>query len=233
MIVAIQQPEHLPWIGFFNKMAQCDLYVYLDNVQFKKRYFENRNRIRARVGEQWLTVPVQTKGNYDQKILDVAIQEDPAWKRKYLGALEHNYKKAPYWSDVLAIVHPALDEAGHSLLDLNLSLIESVRRYLGIETKTVLASTLGVDGYAGSDLILEILKIVSATIYVSGPDGRNYLNLEQFTAADINVVFHDFIHPEYNQRFGPFLSNMSVVDCIANCGKEAGRIVRECYKVAA
>lgn len=231
MIVTIQQPEHLPWLGFFNKMAQCDLYVYLDNVQFKKRYFENRNRIRTKEGEQWLTVPVLTKGSYEQKLRDVAIQDDAAWKRKYLGTLEHNYKKAPYWADVRSIVYPALEASGNSLLNLNLSLIEAVRGYLGIDTKTVLASSLGVDEYAGSDLILEISKVTGASVYISGPDGRNYLQLDRFQAAGIKVGYHDFTHPEYSQPFVPFMPYMSIIDCIANCGKDTGRIVRDCYRI--
>lgn len=231
MIVAIQQPEHLPWIGFFNKMMQCDLYVYLDNVQFKKRYFENRNRICIKDGEQWLTVPVLTKGNFDQKIRDVAIQDDAAWKRKYLGTLEHNYRKAPYWADVQSIVSPALESAGTSLLDLNLSLIEGVRRYLGITTKTVMASSLGVDGFSGSDIILEISKATGASVYISGPDGRNYLKLDEFAAAGIRVLYHDFIHPEYAQMHGGFKSHMAVVDIIANCGPGSAKIIRECCTI--
>ena len=89
--MAIQQPEHLPWVGFFNKMSQCDLFVYLDNVQFKKRYFENRNKVKTNDGIKWLTVPVFTKGKYTQNINEVIVYNEPKWKKKYIDLLEYLY----------------------------------------------------------------------------------------------------------------------------------------------
>jgi len=118
MMVVIQQPEHLPWIGFFNKMAQCDLFVYLDNVQFKKRYFENRNKIKAEDGIKWITVPIYSKGKYTQNINQVVIDNESRWTKKYMGMIERTYKKSPFWNDVKSIVYPCLEQKYSKLVML-------------------------------------------------------------------------------------------------------------------
>jgi hypothetical protein len=229
MIVAIQQPEHLPWIGFFNKMAQCDLFVYLDNVQFKKRYFENRNKVNAKDGIKWLTVPVFTKGKYTQNINEVIVNNELDWKKKYTGLLEYAYKKSNYWIDIKNIVFPCLDVNTEKLIDLNLALVERCRNYLQIETPTLLASTLDVDQFSGSDLIFEICLKTGADIYISGPDGRNYLQCDNFFNMGMSIIYHGFIHPAYPQIYGDFTSHLSILDLIANCGPDSRSIVKNCY----
>lgn len=231
MIVAIQQPEHLPWIGFFNKMAQCDLYVYLDNAQFKKRYFENRNRIKTKDGVKWLTVPVYSKGRYTQKINEVVIDNESRWLEKYMSTLEHTYKKAPFWNDVKNIVFSCLDKNRKNLLDLNLELINGCANYLQIKTPTAIASTLNVNQFSGSNLILEICLKTKNNIYISGPDGRNYLQLDEFPKKGIEIIYHDFLHPVYTQLHGDFQPYMSIVDLIANHGHGSGEIVKNCYRM--
>lgn len=232
MIVAIQQPEHLPWMGFFNKMAQCDLYVYLDNVQFKKRYFENRNKIQTSSGLEWLTVPVKTKEKYTQKINEVMTLEEETWKRKYLGTLERAYGKHPFWKEVKALVYTPIEAAQGKLVELNLQLIERCREYLNITTPTVLASNLCLEGITGSELIFAICKQLGAKVYISGPDGRNYLALDKFHDAGIAVAYHDFKHPEYPQAVEPFTSHLSIIDLVANCGSSASEIINGCYAIS-
>ena len=230
MMVVIQQPEHLPWIGFFNKMAQCDLFVYLDNVQFKKRYFENRNKIKAEDGIKWITVPIYSKGKYTQNINQVVIDNESRWTKKYMGMIERTYKKSPFWNDVKSIVYPCLEQKYSKLVDANLSLIDKCKKYLMIETTTVLASNLEVDDFTGSDLNLEICIKTKADIYISGPDGRDYLDIDGFNQKGIKIVYHDFEHPVYPQLFDGFVSHMSIIDLIANMGPKSSHIVRECYK---
>jgi len=231
MIVTIQQPEHLPWIGFFNKMVQCDLFVYLDNVQFKKRYFENRNKIKTENGIKWITVPIYSKGKYTQNINEVIVNNELNWKKKYTGLLEYAYKKSNYWTDIKNIVFPCLDVNTEKLIDLDLALVERCRSYLQIETPTLLASSLDVDQFSGNDLILEICSKTGADIYISGPDGRTYLKLDEFEREGIKVVYHDFIHPDYPQKYGVFESHLSIIDLIANMGPDSSRIVKECCKI--
>ncbi len=197
MITAIQQPEHIPWVGFFNKMIQCDLFVYLDNVQFKKRYFENRNKIISNGEVLWLTVPVVTKGLQTQTICDVQIDYDQAWQKKYKGRLEHAYGKFPTWEDIKMITFPPLDKSFGKLVDLNLALINNIRDYLGIDTPTARASKMPCNNLKGSDLILEICSQSNSTTYISGPDGGNYLESEKFLIVDLSIVYLIFHHPFY------------------------------------
>lgn len=219
MQVAIQQPEHLPWAGFFDKMARCDLFIYLDNVQYKKRYFENRNKIRTRDGWAWVTVPVISKGHYTQWINEVRIDNRSNWKRKYLGSVRAAYGKTPHFKSVYPAVEAVLAKEYDKLLDLNLALIEMVRSLSGVTTPCRLASDILPDTPAvGSDLIFELCRKCGATTYVSGPDGGSYLQAENFENAGIELVFHEYVHPEYVQIPGGFEPYMSVIDALFNTG---------------
>ncbi len=226
MIVAIQQPEHLPWLGFFNKMAHCDLVVDLDNVQLKKRYFENPNRTRIADRVAWLTVPVASKSRFQQRIEDVRIHADGRWVRKYMGTLRQAYARAPFGADVEQLVRPHVEHGHPDLLSLNLALIESVRDYLGIVTPTIRASSMGLDALRGGDLILALCQRAEASVYASGPDGRDYLDTTAFDHAGVQVTYHDYAHPTYDQHAPTFMSHLSILDAIAHCGREAGDIVR-------
>ena len=230
MNLAIQQPEHLPWIGFFNKMIQCDLFVYLDNVQFKKRYFENRNKIRHKTETLWLTVPVISKNLYTQNICNVEIDYDQAWVKKYKGRLEHAYGKHPFWSELQEIIYPPLDKSFKKLTDLNFVLINKICHYLGIDTPTALASEMNCENLKGTDLILEICAQSNAKVYISGPDGVNYLDSKKFAKNGIEIVYHNFEHSEYPQMGEEFISHLSILDLIANCGRESLSFINDCHQ---
>lgn len=224
MVIAIQQPEHVPWLGFFDKMASVDEYVYLDNVQFKKRYFENRNKIRTADKWGWLTVPVITKGLYRQKINEVEIDNSRDWRKKYLNSIRASYGRSDFFKDVFYGLEDLINKEYKRLLDLNLSLIQFVRAYTGINTPVSKSSDIS-EG-KGSDLILDICLKRKAHVYISGPDGRDYLKLEDFKKNNIEVRYHDYMHPEYKQLNQPFISHMSVIDLLFNCGKEALGIIK-------
>lgn len=230
MIIGIQQAEHLPWIGFFNKMATVDGFVLLDHVQFKKNYFENRNRIKTANGVVWLTVPVRQNGRFGQSLMEVEISDDPKWKKKYLKTVEQEYKKSPFWEDVRNLIWPVFEQASNLLIDLNLGLIDSLAAYLKISTPRIRSSSMDVGGEHKGGLVLKICQSLSAATYLSGPDGRNYLDFASFEKNGIQVAYHDFGHPVYPQMHGDFVSHLSILDLIANCGQESQRIVRECYK---
>jgi len=223
-VVTIQQPEHAPWIGFFHKMMKVDLYVYLDNVQFKKRYFENRNKVRDGESSTWVTVPVISKNRYLQNISEVEILYEEDWKKSYQGRLLRSLTKAPFKDLIMEWFNRKIMPSEFvKLVDLNIEFINFGRESLKIDTPFVFASSLGVDSYKGKDLILEISKQTNADIYVSGPDGRNYLDTEEFKAAGIGLAYHDFEHPEYPQWQGNFISHMSFLDCLGNMGPVAMR----------
>lgn len=227
VIIAIQQPEHLPWLGFFDKMSKCDTYILLDNVQFKKRYFENRNKVRTKDGWHWIIVPVMLRGSL-QIIKDVEINNSVDWKRKYLGTIRVNYSGTESYREYAPKLTEIIEKDWNMLVDLNIELINWTIGILDIKTRLIRASELGITDSRGSDLILEICKKVGAETYISGPDGRNYLKLQDFDREAIEVVYHDFVHPTYKQRYSPFISHMSIIDLIMNCNAESGYIVKNC-----
>lgn len=224
MIVTIHQPEHMPWPGFFHKMSQADVYVLLDNVQFKKNNWQNRNRIMARSGEeQWLTVPVKLKGHTDTTICEIEINEQQDWRRKYWGRINDSYCKHPYfrtYADQLSVIV----NRGHShLRDLNRELIDFFRGVLGIYNRLVWASELPVKGKS-TELLTSIVKTVGGDTYISGPDGAKYMDLELFAREKIELLFHRFSPPTYEARNG-FLPGLSTLDVIMNHGEKSASII--------
>jgi len=219
MIVTIHQPEHLPWLGFFDKIRRADLFVVLDHVPYRKNYFQNRNRIRSAAGATWVTVPVLIKGHFGQPINEVRINHDgsPRWKEKYWTSIEQTYQGSAFWRDHAEPLRRKLESESDLLCELNVSLIEELMRALKIAVPMVRSSRLGLTG-SRSELLLNICRAVGAKTYLSGISGQEYLDLELFQANGVAVEFHEFHHPVYPQRHQPFLPCMSVIDLLFNCG---------------
>jgi len=228
MIVAVHQPQYLPWLGYFDKMDRADLFVLLDTVQFKKNEWQNRNRIKTAQGWQWLTVPVAYR--FPQRINQVEINPRINWARKHLLAMRINYSKAPYFSDYFDSFEKILSENWQGIAALNLRLVRALTELLGISTPLRLASELGNLPEGPDERLIAICQHLGAAVYLAGMGGKDYMNLEKFDKAGIKVVFQEFKHPVYPQLYGEFLPNLSVVDLLFNCGKQSLRIIREAQK---
>jgi len=220
--IAIHQPEHLPWLGYLDKARRADEFIFLDTVAFKKNYFENRNRIRTPQGWAWVTAPVLLKGRFGQAFQDVEINNQARWAEVYWRTLLQNYSRAPFWKKYGPALEGILLRPWEKLVDLNLALIGLVWREFGIATPTRRASTLGVTGKK-SGLLLDICRKTGATVYLSGPSGRDYLDQSLFADAGIGIEFHEFHHPQYAQRFSPFVPGMASIDLLLNEGPEGIR----------
>lgn len=216
-VVAIHQPNFLPWLGFFHKMMVADIFILLDNVPFTKNGFQNRVKIKSAQGEQWLTVPVLTKGRFGQLTCEVPINNASRWRRVHLAALRTNYQRAPYYSDVLEWLRPLYTEKHECLVAFNLSLIKAVVRYLKLSTKLMVASSLEQNG-SGPELLLQLVQVMDGNVYVSGPSGHDYLDIDIFNRAGIEVQFQEFQHPCYPQLYGDFTPGLSIVDLLMNVG---------------
>jgi WbqC-like protein family len=221
MIVTIHQPEFLPWLGFFDKAAQADTFVLLDNVQYRHKYFQNRNRIRSAGGECWLHVPVLLKGQGRPVIKDIRINSrEVRWAEKCWKSLLLNYAKAPHFSDHAAFFEGVFHREWDLLVELNVSIIRYLLKAFDVQASLILASDLGING-AGPDLILEIVKGVGGTSYISGVSGIAGRGSEfeaQFRAEGIDVRYQEFFHPIYRQLFDPFLPCLSAIDLLFNYG---------------
>lgn len=227
MIVSINQPAYLPWLGYFDRIVRSDLHIVLDHVQFEKNSMVNRNRIRCKSGWAWLTVPLRTKGAFGHLELSrIRIAEDGQWRQKHLKSLLMNYGKAEHFSSVYPGVEKVLLESGDVFSNLAKLLTEMLCGVLGIRTPILYSSDLNPERKK-SELVLELCAKVGATKYLSGPFGRNYLSADAFGAAGLEVLFHDYNHPEYGQIYSGFEPFMSVVDLIFNHGPKSLDILQD------
>jgi hypothetical protein len=217
MIVSIHQPAYLPWLGYFDKISRADLFIYLDTVQFQKNSFQNRNKIRTKSGSIWLTVPVVTSGIlYETKLKDLRIDATQKWQSKHLAALRMNYAKAPAFEEVMPLLAPFYERPQERLSDLCWEMLAFFSKRLGIGSRMVKASDLPPVPGAKSDLVLELCQQAGATTYLSGSMGRQYLELEKFGQAGIDVRFQDYQHPTYQQVYPGFEPNLGVADLLFN-----------------
>lgn len=224
MIVAVHQPQYLPWLGYFDKIDRADTFVFLDNVQYKKNEWQNRNRIRTTQGWQWISVPVLNQ--FAQQIKDVRINNRVRWKKKHFHALLYNYAKSRYFEEHRPFFERTYNRGWEYLLDINTHVIEYLVSVLGINTEIVIASNLNVRNHP-TERLIDICKALGADTYLAGKGGYKYMDMEKFRQAEIKVLFQDFKHRAYSQLFGTFEPFMSVVDLLFNHGKESLNIIRE------
>jgi len=225
MIVSIHQPQYIPWLGYFDKIASSDVFVFLDNVQFKKNEWQNRNRIKTVEAWQWLTVPVIHR--YTQKICEVKINNTIQWGKKHYNALVTNYSKTPFFKDYLPFLEKTYAQDWKHLADINIHFIRFLVEALGLsETKFTLASDYETREDRTGRLV-DLCKQLGGDIYLSGRDGAKYLNLKEFAEEGLEVRFQDYIHPHYPQLFGDFKPFLSIIDLLCNCGPESLSILRK------
>ncbi|MEH2106290.1 WbqC family protein [Nostoc sp.] len=220
MIVTISQPRYQPWLGYFHRIAISDLFIYLDTVQYTPRDWENRNKVKTDRGSTWLTVPV--KANYRAMIPEVLVDNEQFWQWKHWGTIKTYYGNSPYFCSFAERLHSIYKEKiWHSLTDLNFSLTDILCECLGLEQPQFIKATdLGIQG-KGSELILNICKAVGATVYLSGSQGRNYMDEAAFADAGINIHYQDYNHPVYPQLHNEFLPNLAAIDLLFNCGADS------------
>lgn len=220
MLITIHQVEHMPWLGLLHKIDQANLFVLADNFQFKKNYFENRNKIRTKTDWQWLTVPVEHDNH--KPINEVRIIYTSNWQRKYLETLKYHYNKTPYFNNYYPeIENIIMEKSGQNIYISNLNevLLLKFLSWFNIITTIIKSSTLDVQHLnAGSSTLLEICQKIKATEYLSGISGKKYLDINLFQQNNINVKFHEFVHPIYKQQYEPFIPGMSAIDYLFNKG---------------
>ena len=210
MFISIHQPEHLPWPGFFNKIKSVDQFVILDDVEFRKGYYHNRNKILTNMTkEEWVTIPLVKSSDKD-KINQKKIKiEDFKRLNSYKNKIYNAYKSADYFKLYEEKFFSIYEENYEYLIDLNLHLINFFLDKLQIETKIIKSSSLDIVGKK-SDLNLEICKRLEATKYLSGKSGKNYLDLDSFRKENIKVIFQSYEYPQFIENFK--FPNLSTID---------------------
>ena len=228
MKLAISQPTYLPWIGYLDIIDQVDVFVALDNVQYAKRSWQQRNRIKTATGLHWLTVPVKSQGRFEQRIDQVEII-NPLFVRDHLRAMEHAYRRSPFFDRYFGELQRQLSETTCPpyLADLNIRLLKWIMEVLGVRVPVIRASALQLTGKR-TELLVNICKTLGARQYLSALGSAAYLLDERqiFTAAGIEVKFQNFEHPVYPQVFTPFEPLATVLDLIFNTGESALSVLR-------
>lgn len=218
--LVVLQPSYLPWIGCFDMMAQADVFVWYDDVQFDKHGWRNRNRIKGPQGPLWLTVPVLHTGRGHQSIADTRIDETKSWRRKHLLSIEQNYARAPFVRDMLPRLAAILDSARDSISGLAMATTDWLAREFAIATPRHRASELDADGDRNGRLI-QLCNRLGANRYLSGDAARDYIDIARFAAAGVEVAWHGYRHPVYPQLHGEFVPYLSALDLLLNVGPAA------------
>lgn len=221
--IAVLQPSYLPWLGFFEQLMSVDTFVIYDDAQYTKNDWRNRNRLKTKDGFLWLSIPV--KGSIHSQIRDIRIDESKNWQDKHQKTITQLYSKSPYFEEVSALFSPLWNRRYEFLMDAAMDSIRIVAEYLNIETKIVYSSEIGAVGDKNEKLV-NICKIFNARNYYSGLSAQNYLNVELFERNGIEVAFQHYPHPVYPQKHGDFISHLSVMDLLFNCGKKSKQIIK-------
>jgi WbqC-like protein family len=223
--VAIHQPQYLPWLPYFAKAASCDVFVYLDDVQFQKNGVQNRNQIKMANGPFWLTVPV--RASLQNTIQQTPIDNTHAWSRKHLRSIDNSYAKASYKNFIETGMRQLLETEWTNIADLNIALTEWMFDKLDIRCKRVRSSELDIQD-SKDDLVIAICQAVGAKVYLSGQGAKAYQDINKFRAKEIQLRYQRYELALYSQCWPNlgFLSGLSALDLILNVGEDAKRIMQ-------
>jgi hypothetical protein len=225
-IVAIHQPNFFPWLGYYDKIARCDAFILLDNVQFPKTGGTWSNRVRILVNGQpaWLTMPIVRAYHGVRRITEMEINDSVPWREKIIKTLQANYTRAPYFKELFQILEALVNNPTNSLCTYNIHAITVIADLLGLDTgKLILGSRLQVNGQA-TDLLIEMTRAVGGAAYLCGGGADGYQEDEKFSAAGLKLIYQNFAHPVYPQM-GPseFFPGFSILDVLLNCGIQGTR----------
>jgi hypothetical protein len=224
MKVVILQPSYIPWRGYFDQIRRADLFIFYDDVQFDKRSWRNRNQIKTPTGKQWLTIPVFSHGAQTKNIPinEIRIVWEQSWNQAHWKSLRHAYAAAPYFERYQPLLTDFFQRKDEYLADFTIDLTIALAREMGIaHTQFMRSSEIhGIDGQK-TERLIQILKHVGASHYISGPSAREYIEEEIFKEAGISLEFMEYEYPEYPQLYPPFDPYVSVLDLLFMTGQDA------------
>ncbi len=215
--VVIEQPNYVPWIGYFDLIRQSDVWVWYDDVQYTRRDWRNRNRIAAGAGE-WLTIPVITKGRFRQPICDVEVDDARPWRRHHLDSIRRCYARAPFFQPMFEVMESALGASDNRLADLTIRLNESICVLLGLRPAFRRSSQMPRVIGTRDERLIRICRSVAGKVYLSGPAARAYIDPHAFAAADIELRYILYDYPPYTRGAREFVPNLSILDLLSWLG---------------
>jgi hypothetical protein len=229
MIVTIMQPAYLPWLGFFERAYLSDILIVLDHVQLdtnSKTNFTNRNKIKTNQDNIWLTIPIKKKGKYGELYINkIEIDNELKWKQKHLGSIKQFYGKSPFFNMYFPSLEKLICDEHNFLHSFINQINKQLFELLSINTKVIYSSSMPEITSKKDELILDLCKSVGANKYISGPLGRDYIDVSKFRSNNIELLFHDYKHPDYKQQFDGFIAYLSVIDLLFNHGLDSLQIL--------
>jgi len=226
--VVIHQPDFMPYLGFFHRLLYCDLFIILDHVQYvsKGSGWHNRDKIKTQNGEKWITISVE-KAPLNTSIYEIILSKND-WEKNNLNLIAENYKKAEFFDEIMPYIQELYSFECEMMMDFNLKSIEMLLKLFDIKIETIMASSLNPEGKK-NELLIDILKKVSAETYLSGVGAKAYMDEKLFENEGIKVIWQNFKHPVYNQLYGNFIPYLSSIDLLFNCGiEESRKTLRSC-----
>lgn len=217
--VGIIQSNYLPWRGYFNFIQDVDTFIFLDDAQYTRRDWRNRNRIKTKDGAAWVTVPVRDEFG-KTRICDAEVMYDSDWVGQQLGAIRSAYSRAPYFDCYFSQLCEFLSIEWSSISSLNQALCKWLSKELGVDTELRCATEFGCSGVK-SEKLLSLVEAVGGDRYLAGPAARDYLDVELFESRSVEVYWKEYDYPEYKQLWGAFRGDVSVLDLLFNHGDSA------------
>lgn len=231
MILVGHQPEYIPYLGFFQKVARADHLILVDHVQYARKDFQNRNYVRNHEGKILLSVPVLSRDKFDQTIREVVINNTSPWTRKHWRSISLAYSKAPFFEKYAPDLQTVYEKSWIKLSDLTIQLIRILLGWFDVRIPISISSEMGFS-QKGTAMLIEMCRKVGADHYISGQGARGYVNIREMKAAGIGHHFSRFVHPVYPQFQGNFICNLSVLDLFFNCGDGAKDVLRCCVEMS-
>lgn len=228
MKISINQPAYLPWLGYFDRIDFADIHIVLDHVQFEKNSFVNRNKLISNKGPQWITLPI-TKGDKGEITINkIKSFQNKKWIKKHLRTIIQNYSKTPFFSDYYFPINKALSSQidNSNFLEIVEMLNKLFLKFLHIKTPIVYSSELNFHSKK-SNLVLDICKYYKASVYLSGINGKNYLETGDFINKNIEVLYQSYKHPIYSQNDSNFTPYLSILDLLFHEGPNSINILRQ------
>lgn len=229
MNVVVLQPSYIPWRGYFDQVCRADLFIFYDDVQYDKHGWRNRNQIKTAQGKQWLTIPVHSKGVTEGiPIKDVRIDWSRPWAKSHLKSLTISYNKAPHFKTYLPMLESFYERRDASLADFTIETTIQLTRQLGNTSTRFMRSSelVSIDGIK-TDRLIQILKQVGATHYISGPSARDYIEQSKFDEAGITLEYMEYNYAEYPQLYPPYDPYVTILDLLFMMGTQAADYI-EC-----
>lgn len=215
MIATIHQPDFMPWVGYFDKIKNSDILIFLDDVQFSRRGWTHRDKIKISNYSKWITIPVKKKNNYYQEIKDVQIEEGYNLKKHHLNLIKEAYRKSKNFDQIFPGLENIYNKKFKFLIDINVEIIHLFCAMFEIERKIFFSSNSSLKSKSSNRLV-DILNIYKSKKYLTGEPSKNYIDLDIFNKNQIEIIWHKLDEKEYKKKYDKFDKSLSALDFLMN-----------------